>query len=118
MKNNPSESLKARILAYLESNCIGRKRAITASQLIFQLRINDTRILRQAIHQLREEGNAILSVSTYPAGYFVPADLSEVEEGLREFTSRTIKLKMAAKGIQTGLKKRFPGNQIKMDLGA
>lgn len=119
MNKQNSSFWKLKIMQYLESHCTGRNHAINAERLAFELGMIEKRMLRQLIHELRESGECILSVSQKPGGYFMPADPSEIEAGTREFVSRTIELRKAGKGIRQGLERRF-GNQLKLpvDLGA
>jgi hypothetical protein len=118
MIKNPDSELKQKVLSYLKLNCIGRDHAITGEHLTELLGIKDRRILRKAIHELRLEQNPILSTCESPkAGYFIPADESEIGEAMRHFKNRVISQNKACAGIRQGLEKRFPGSQIKLDLG-
>jgi hypothetical protein len=87
-------------------------------KIMSDLGLTDEREFRESISRLRMKGKPILSVSGKNPGYYIPNSLDEVDAGLHEFISRTIKLRMVYKGIKQGLDERFPGNQIKLDLGA
>jgi hypothetical protein len=117
MIKNPDSELKQKVSSHLELNCIGREHTITGEHLTELLGIKDRRILRRIIHGLRLEQNSILSTCENPhAGYFIPADESEIGEAMQHFKSRVINQNRACAGIRQGLEKRFPGCQIKLDL--
>lgn len=117
MFKKSADRVKQRVKEYLERNCIGACNSKTAAQIVFLLKLKDKRSFRLAIHELRVEGFPVLSSSSQ-GGYYLPNSPEEIAEGLEEFTSRIISLKAAAKGIRQGLEKRFPGSQIKLDIGA
>lgn len=118
MQSKNDSQLKQQVLTFLESYCVGRENATTGETLTGILRIKDRRILRRIIHELRLEQNPILSTCESPnAGYFIPADESEVSEAMQHFKNRVISQNQACAGIRKGLEKRFPGSQIKLDIG-
>jgi hypothetical protein len=116
MLNTAAKSIKQKVKEFLESNCVGIDRALTAAQITYQLQLNDKRAFRAAVHELRAVDNMPILSSSSKGGYYLPASPAEVEAGLEEFTSRVISLRTAAKGIRAGLSLRFPDKQIQFAL--
>lgn len=90
MINNQSR-FKLRVKSYLLSRK-GRANAITRRELLYKLNYPNDRKLRLMIAELRRGGIPILSVSTKPAGYYVPATYQELQEGLAFIRSYVIDL--------------------------
>ena len=74
-------SLRDRILLVLETNHVGRRRAVKAMDLALKLGESDDRGVRAAISQMRKEGHLILSAVSEPYGYF----MAETAQEWREF---------------------------------
>lgn len=108
--------MKQMILEFLQSHCIGRANAKPKSKIMKELGLIDERTFRTAIHALRIENYPILSACEFPAGYFLPANMDEVEEVMRQFKNRTINQNKACAGIRRGLEELFPGQQIHLDI--
>lgn len=104
------------ILEFLQSHCVGRVNALPKNKIMNELGLTDERAFRIAIHELRTEDNPILSACEKPAGYFIPIDLDEVNEAMRQFKNRTINQNKACAGIRRGLELLFPGRQIPLDI--
>ena len=94
------EFLKQRILVELTKNHIGAEKAIGMGELYtlvfnedWRNRINDTRMLRKIITELRWDGVPICSVSTANGGgYYLASVGSELAEFLEKKRRRGIKL--------------------------
>ena len=74
-----STSLKDRILLILESNHIGRQRAIKAKDLARKVG-EPERAVRAAISEMRKDGRLILSAVQRPYGYFMASNHDEWRE--------------------------------------
>jgi len=70
----------------------GRQTAITRRELRKALQIPDKedRQLRELIGELRMEGFPILFATSNPAGYYLPANLAELKEGINKMRSYVI----------------------------
>jgi biotin operon repressor len=102
-----------RVLQFLSNGCLGRSEAMTAKQIGYLLRISE-REVRFIISNLRQSGEAIASDSH---GFYIPETEEEAKACLAHFYSRIREIAEAARGVERGLRKRFPGRQIGLDLG-
>lgn len=116
MKENEILSFLSReVLMYLQSHCTGRKKAATAKKIAMSTG-RSAREIRQAIFELRRNGEPIASSVNAPYGFFIPQNEFEAQDCLNHLYSRIQEIYKTAHSLELGLKKRFPGPQIQLRL--
>jgi len=89
---------KVNILDFLPT---GAENALTAKELQALAGYKTTRHITQEIHDLRVRGIAICSDNNYKCqGYFLPANIHEVERCNRQMKSRIYKIQKANKSLE------------------
>ena len=82
-------------ISFIMVNHTGRENAIKRTDLNCAIRelsrpFLDDRKMRAIIAELRHEGFPILFATSEPAGYYLPRNLAELEEGLNKLRSYII----------------------------
>jgi hypothetical protein len=84
--------LKTSILDLVRNNHLGKARAITVAQIVYEFIGTETpldeRTIRKIIRQLNFEGYPILSTTRFPYGIYYATDQSEVKEYCQNLASR------------------------------
>jgi hypothetical protein len=111
-----SKLFQQQILDYLKANCRGRANAHNKARIMQALNLNDERVFREMIHQLRIIEVPVLSRSKPPFGYYLADTEDEAIEALSELNGRALDLHLTVKHIRNGLKREFPDSQGKLDL--
>ena len=116
-----SEALQRNILDILCWH-IGRKKSIKRDDIIHELAkrglvegvdSNTERRVRDAIHELRNQGHIICSVAAGDGGYFIAAEKDEVFEFIdTEIQPRINDLSKTKKAILDSARKQFGNTQI------
>jgi hypothetical protein len=116
IKDNDLLSIVTReVLVFLQLHCIGRKNAATAQKIAVSTGRN-SREVRHAIFELRRNGEPIASSVNAPYGFFIPESEKEARECLNHLYSRIQEIYKTARSVEQGLKKRFPGHQMPLQL--
>ncbi len=94
------EEVKDKIVSLLKR---GKELAISRRELVQLVGTND-RMIRMAIHELREEGSLIIS-DTKKGGYYYPATITEAEQYARSMKNRAIQCLEASKAARKSVEK-------------
>ena len=88
---NTNGDLKSRIKVLLLKHK-GRHSAIRRRHILSELGLPEKadRKLRLTISELRREGFPVLFETTHPAGYYLPANLTELNQGMDKLKSYII----------------------------
>ena len=95
------DNIKVRLAAVMEYHR-GRCRAITRRELRETLDFHDDRTLRLAKSELISAGLPILSRPDHPAGYFLPANMTELADGVSTIESYIIELAALKRSLERG----------------
>lgn len=118
MNTKDSQSLtflSREVLWFLRMNCTGRKKAATAQKIGLSTG-RSPREIRQAIFELRRNGEPIASSVNAPYGFFIPENEKEARECLNHLYSRIQEIYKTARSVEQALKKKFPNHQMEFHM--
>lgn len=79
-----------RIYAFLQLFAVGRRNAMKQQRVAKELEIS-SRDIQHAMVELAERGKIVCSSCTSPMGIYIPKDLAEITDYLRQLRSRALK---------------------------
>ena len=92
-----------------------RANPITRREIRQILEFPDDRQLRKYVHELRQDGLPIFFATETPAGYYLPANQTEFEEGMRKWWKYLYNLGQDYKTAkQVGTRWLLPATQRRM----
>lgn len=91
-KHGQTKQLYKDAIEYLMGQHIGKINAIPRNELRSMLKMpfKSDRAMRLLISELRHEGLPILFSTSKPSGYYLPANLAELKEGINKLRSYVI----------------------------
>ena len=90
---------REQLLAYLKTNCPGRKKAVKSAALEQALRVSGNELRRQ-VNRLRRDGVPIASSRD---GYFYAVTAGEVYAAIRQLSEMEAGLEAAISGLERAL---------------